>query len=584
MSKRRQIAREPSDDPTRIIRGIVALLMNVPTLLHYGGHEPVGSLLLLNIAHGSLLGVFILLLVGTHFINKKRRVGKKGRFMRVSRAEQVFAFIGLLFCWSMPAIAGVGVALTLLFMLRAYLVLVQSSIIPPGLVFVSSFILLISAGTGLLMLPAATPADQPINVTDAAFTITSAISQTGLTVRSTDLGFTRFGQIIIMIWIQVGALGIIVFGALLATVIGSGFGLKATKTMAEGTEQGWAGQLSLQRLVIFTIIVTHAFELVGAVTLYLAWPTTWLGAPTDFATEVDRMFHAAFFTVSAFCNAGFATTQNSLEGLRTHWTSHVVIVPLIILGSIGFPVLDNIFRSIVSRIRGRRVDAGGQLIRLSLNTKIILTTSLALYVAGFILIFIGEVTQAEQPGGYAVLDAHFMNMNRTSGFDTISPSEMGVLSRLTLIFLMFCGGAPGSVAGGIKLMVLAVLALTVWSTILGRERTEAFGRTLPDILVRKSATLIVLMLSLIMAISGIVAYYEPDHTLEEIVFEVVSAVCTCGFSVGIVDELNTPSRWAMSVGMFLGRVGPFAFFAALVGITRAGRAQYRYPTESVNVY
>ena len=90
--------------------------------------------------------------------------------------------------------------------------------------------------------------------------------------------------------------------------------------------------------------------------------------------------------------------------------------------------------------------------------------------------------------------------------------------------------------------------------------------------------------STLMAISGIVAYYEPDHTLEEIVFEVVSAVCTCGFSVGIVDELNTPSRWAMSVGMFLGRVGPFAFFAALVGITRAGRAQYRYPTESVNVY
>ncbi len=591
LGKRRKLLNSHTGlDTTVRWRFVVAMAMNIPTLLRYGAHEPVGSPTVLHGIHIGLLAIYAVLLAIAHRRDAREDDRDSPRSMvsrfltRVSRPEVIFVIAGLVFCWFEALIAMVGLALSLIYVLRGYLLLVQSSIIPSGLVFIGSFVIFIAAGTGLLMLPAATPAGNSIGFVDSVFTITSAISQTGLVVRPTGDGFTRFGQIIILIWIQVGALGVVVFGALLAEVIGTGFGLKATQTIAEGTEQGWAGQLSLQKLVIFTIVITHAFELLGASILYIGWPESWLGDPSDFASAGDRFYHCVFFSVSAFCNAGFATTESSMQGLRTHWTTHTVLIPLIVLGSIGFPVLANIREVIMARIRRRFVDGDRRLIRLNLNTRIILSTWVGLYVFGFLLIFLGEITQADQPGALALLDAHFMNLNRTSGFDTIAPQEMGVLSRLVLIFLMFCGGAPGSVAGGIKLMVLAVLVLTVWSTLVGRAETEVYGRTLPDILVRKCATLIVLVLAVIMSCSAIVAYNEQHIGLEPIIFEVTSAVGTTGLSMGITSELSTPSRWAIIVAMFLGRVGPFAVFAALVSITRAGRAQYAYPTESVVVY
>ncbi|MCA9309755.1 MAG: hypothetical protein KDA21_01010 [Phycisphaerales bacterium] len=588
LTRRRQPLRGRTRlDATLHWRFLVAMAMNVPTLLRYGDHDPLAPVQVLHGFHVGLLALYGVLLV---FAYIRREWGDDHRsatariLTRVSRPEMLFVLAGLTFSFSEGVVAMVGLVLTLIYVLRGYLLLVQSSLIPSGLVFIGSFVIFVGVGTGLLMLPSATPHGQPIGFVDSVFTITSAISQTGLVVRSTGDGFTRFGQIIILIWIQVGALGVVVFGALLAEVIGTGFGLKATQTIAEGTEQGWAGQLSLQKLVIFTIVLTHGVEFIGAVILYVGWPETWLGEPGDFGTARDRFYHCIFFSVSAFCNAGFATTANSMEGLRTHWTTHTVLIPLIVFGSIGFPVLANIREVVMGRLRRRHVDGDRRLIRLNLNSRIILATWVVLYVFGFLLIFLGEVTQADQPGALALLDAHFMNLNRTSGFDTLPPHEMGVLSRLALIFLMFCGGAPGSVAGGIKLMVLAVMILTVWSTLVGRAQTEVFGRTLPDILVRKCATLIVLVLAVIMGCSAVVAYHEQHIGLEAIIFEVTSAVGTTGLSMGITADLSTPSRWAIIVAMFLGRVGPFAVFAALVSITRAGRAQYAYPTESVVVY
>jgi trk system potassium uptake protein TrkH len=504
--------------------------------------------------------------------------------IRRHRTELMVAGLTLLFAW-VTHVANSGVtALMLLHLTRGYLRLTQTSI-PPGALFVGSFAALVVIGTGALMLPAATPAGRPINILDAAFTITSAISQTGLVVRDTASGFTRFGHVIILIWIQVGALGILVFGALLANVIGSGFSLRATQSLAEPTEQGWTGALSLSRLVIFIIVVTHAFEAIGAAALYFSWPDSWDGAP-DMHTRQDRLFHCVFFSISAFCGAGFVTTENSLVGLRDNWTSHGIIAPLIILGSIGFPVLDNLWRVAWAKIRRVRVHRGA-LIRLSLNTKIVLTTTLFVYVLGYAMIALGEFTQTAEPTRLILLDAHFMTVNRTSGFDTIPPADMGLLSRLTLILLMFIGGSPGSVAGGIKMMVFAVLILTVIATIFGRSETEAFGRTIPDSLVRKSATLIVLSLITLMAVTGVLAATETgrgDFTLGQLLFEATSAVGTVGLSMGVTPETSTPGRIALLIAMFVGRVGPLAALASLVAISRRSRARYSYPVEDVVIY
>lgn len=571
------------------LRALIALLMLIPVLVDVGWHERPWRLER-EITHGVLIVLWAAYTaaLGWQVVSMKRRARRWRELLRITRPEQAILVLGTVLIWSMPALSIAATMLVLVALMRFYLRLVERNV-PPSLVFLGSFVALLFVGIALIMLPAATPPDQPISPIDAAFTITSAISQTGLVVRDTGTGFTRFGQVIIMIWIQVGALGVLVFGALIASFIGSGFGLRATQTIAEGTEQGWTGQLSLQKLVSFIIIVTHGFELIGAVVIYFAWPgaeEVWAGRPHDFESRMDRAYHAVFFSVSAFCNAGFVTTGDSMESLRTHWMPHTVLVPLIVLGSIGFPVLANIWDVLVSRLRGRRV-RDGALIRLNLNTKVVLTTALVLYLLGFGLIFLAEVAQAHVDWRVALLDAHFMNINRTSGFNTIPPVEMGLLSRLTLIALMFIGGSPGSVAGGIKLMVFAVLALTVWSTIRGRDQTTVFGRTIPDALVRKCATLIVLSLLTVMSVTGVLAFTDANlgtQSLGPLLFEATSAFGTTGLSTGITPSLSAPGKIAIMAAMFIGRVGPLAVMAGLVSVARSRRPRYHYPTEEVVVY
>lgn len=563
--------------------GALALLANAPSALRWGWHEPVLDARLLAAAQVAALGAYVALML----VYALRAGGERSRrdaLEQFGRLELCACALGLALSfttWGPPACA-----LAALFGrgLRVFLRLVQSAL-PPGLVFVGSFLLLVVAGTGLLMLPAATPRGQPISLVDAAFTITSAISQTGLTVRDTGEGFTRLGQIVILLWIQAGALGVLVFGALLASVLGSSFGLRATQALMEGSDQSWAGQLAMRRLVVFIVVATHGLEAAGAAALYVWWPESWLGAP-EMESALDRVYHCVFFSVSAFCNAGFSTTANSLAGLRTHWTSHVVICGLIVIGSIGFPVLDNLRRVAWARLRGVRM-RDGALVRLSLNTKIVLSATALVYAAGYVVVLLGELTQTTEGAGLAALDAHFMTVNRTSGFNTIEPGSMGALSLLMIMLLMFIGGAPGSVAGGIKLMVFAILALTVWSTITGRGETRAFGRTIPDALVRKSAALIVVFLALIMAVTGVLAATEggPEGMpFEALLFDAVSACATTGYSMGVPGESSPAGKIALSVGMFVGRVGPLAFLGALVTAARARRPRYEYPTESVVIY
>lgn len=567
------------------LRSAVAIGSVIPTLLAEGWREPL-------IAHGLLMATQILLLLTyTALLYMDQRLLKQtaphqqAEYLAITRPEWITASVGLLLIWWWPALVTVMLILALTAIVRGYLRLVQTRI-PSGLVFIGSFAVFSMIGTVLLKLPRATPPGQEISWLDSAFTIVSAISQTGLVVRPTGEGFERFGQIVILIWIQVGALGVIVFGALLASLFGSGFGLKATQSMAEGTEQGWSGQISLQKLVTFIIILTHAIQAVGAAIIFLAWPEGWAGMPEDMTSTVDRIYHSVFFSVSAFCNAGFVTTSDSLESLQFHWMPHTVIVPLIVIGAIGFPVLKNCWDVSLARLRGHRTDpkAGGALIRLNLNTKIILSTTLAVYLLGFVLIFVGEWVQTDHPLSMVALDAHFMNVNRTAGFNTSMVASMSELSRLTLIFLMFIGGSPASVAGGIKMMVFAILALTVWSNIRGRNETTAFGRTIPDALVRKSATIIVLCLFWILATTAVLTLSENGFTLEELLFEATSAFGTTGLSMGITEELSPVGKVAILLSMFIGRVGIFAVLAALVTSRIRRQIRVEYPSEEVPIY
>lgn len=565
------------------LRSAVAIGSVIPTLLAEGWREPL-------VAHGLLMATQILLLLTyTALLYMDQRLLKQtaphqqAEYLAITRPEWITASVGLLLIWWWPALVTVMLILALTAIVRGYLRLVQTRI-PSGLVFIGSFAVFSMIGTVLLKLPRATPPGQEISWLDSAFTIVSAISQTGLVVRPTGEGFERFGQIVILIWIQVGALGVIVFGALLASLFGSGFGLKATQSMAEGTEQGWSGQIMIQRLVTFIIIFTHAVQAVGAAILFFAWPEEWMGMPADMVSVGDRVYHSIYFSVSAFTNAGFVTTDNSLIGLRGHWIPHLVIAPLIILGSIGFPVLRNVWDVLVAKFRHRRLNPNGGLIRINLNTKIIVGATLIAYLIGYVLIVISEYAQTSEPLHLILLDAHFMSVNRTAGFNTIETGEMGRLALLALIFTMFLGGSPVSVAGGIKMMVFAILAFTVWSNIRGQSVTTAFGRTIPDALVRKSATIVVLFLLLLLISTGVLAVSEPDLSLTQVLFEATSACSTVGLSTGITDELSPVGRATILVSMFIGRVGVFALLAALISVRARSRPRIEYATEDVPIY
>ncbi len=564
-------------------RGLLAVLSVVPTLLMEGWREPLLPMwLALGVQNLFLFG-YILLLVLDQRRLKLTAPDQQKEYLAVTRPEWITALAGAVMFWYWPVLAGALLILALTAIVRGYLRLVQTRI-PSGLVFIGSFAVFSMVGMVLLKLPRATPPGQEISWLDSAFTIVSAISQTGLVVRPTGEGFERFGQIVILIWIQVGALGVVVFGALLASLFGSQFGLKATQSMAEGTEQGWSGQIMIQRLVTFIIIFTHAVQAVGAAILFFAWPENWMGMPAEMVSTGDRIYHSIFFSVSAFTNAGFVTTDNSMIGLRDHWIPHLVIAPLIVMGSIGFPVLKNGWEVLVARLKHRRMDQNGRLIRINLNTKIIVSATLIAYLIGYVLIVISEVAHTDEPFRLILLDAHFMSINRTAGFITIETGEMGLLALLALIFTMFLGGSPISVAGGIKMMVFAILAFTVWSNIRGQNQTTAFGRTIPDALVRKSATIVVLFLMLVLITTGILTVSEPELSLTQVLFEATSACATVGLSTGITDELSPVGRATITVAMFIGRVGVFALLAALISARVKARPRVEYPSEEVPIY
>lgn len=565
------------------LRGIIAATSVLPTLLMEGWREPLLPMWLAMALQILFLGGYIALLLLDQRRLKQTAPEQQKDYLEITRPEWITASVGVVFCWYWPVLTAALLILALTAIVRGYLRLVQTRI-PSGLVFIGSFAVFSMIGTVLLKLPRATPPGQEISWLDSAFTIVSAISQTGLVVRPTGEGFERFGQIVILIWIQVGALGVIVFGALLASLFGSQFGLKATQSMAEGTEQGWSGQIMIQRLVTFIIIFTHAVQAVGAAILFFAWPEEWMGMPADMLSAGDRLYHSIFFSVSAFTNAGFVTTENSLIGLRGNWIPHLVIAPLIVLGSIGFPVLKNGWEVLMARLRHQRMDPSGRLIRINLNTKIIVIATLIAYLIGYVLIVVSEVTQTDEPLRLILLDAHFMSINRTAGFNTIETGDMGRLALLALIFTMFLGGSPVSVAGGIKMMVFAILAFTVWSNIRGQSETTAFGRTIPDVLVRKSATIVVLFLLLVLISTGILAVSEPDMTLTQVLFEATSACSTVGLSTGITSELSPAGRVTILVSMFIGRVGVFALLAALISVRAKSRPRVEYPTEEVPIY
>lgn len=462
----------------------------------------------------------------------------------------------------------------------------------PALILVASFLGVIAVGTALLMLPRARvrpafgPADSAPFVT-ALFTATSATCVTGLIVEDTPTYWSREGQCVIFALFQIGGLGIMTFGALFGLISGRNFQLREHANLGNLLESEGLGDV--RRLLLAILGFTLFAEGLGAVMLFTLWPELPLG---------ERLFQSLFHAVSAFCNAGFALTPDSFVGMADRWQVGGALAGLIIVGGLGFSVLNDLVRTGVRRVRHQSLTPtllpDRPLIRMTLTSRLVVVTSIVLLLGGTIVLYLIEraATHQTRPD-LPLADAWFQSVTfRTAGFNTVDLGELHPATKLVAILLMFVGASPGSTGGGIKTIVFAVAILAMISLFRGRDRVECFGRTLPDVLIQRAMAVMFLSLSAVMGTTILLMLYEDRAAyFLDYLFEAVSAVGTVGVSStvpledgrmsSVTQSLSTPSRLVIVVAMFVGRVGPLTLLIALSG--RTTTARYHYPEERVTL-
>lgn len=450
---------------------------------------------------------------------------------------------------------------------------------------IGSFVILILTGALMLMLPRATVA-QELSFVDALFTATSATCVTGLVVLDTGSDFTRLGQVVILTLIQLGGLGIIMFGGVIAVMLGQAFSVRQSVAMQDLLSARLLGKIG--RLIAFIFIVTLILEGIGAILLYRMWPAGagWTGQADD------KWFYSVFHSVSAFCNAGFALQHDSLIRYSDQWQVYAVIPALIILGGLGFGVIYNISQVIFDHIstyfRWRVFEpyrlARDRPARLFLHTKVVLVTTTALILAGMAGFLLLENFAGGGRGDRGILWAFFQSITtRTAGFNTVDIAGLSPASKVLTIMLMFIGGSPASAAGGIKTVTLAVVLMTVMAAIRKRQEVEMFHRSIRLAIVSRALTVTVVFASVLFATAFALSITEAQQgfSMMDIMFESASALGTVGLSTGITASLSDAGRLIIVAVMLIGRLGPLTMLTLLTFNLKP--VTYNYPNESVIV-
>ena len=417
-----------------------------------------------------------------------------------------------------------------------------------GLLF-GYFLSIILIGTALLSLPVAWPGAGAVPFIDALFTSVSAACVTGLiTINTAD--FTLFGQIVILLVIQAGGLGIIAISTLYLARPGARMSLESRKLIREYYVE--AVEFNPRNILRNVLLVTFALELIGAVALYVMFRFGSGGVAGGGATAEAGVFAAVFHAVSAFCNAGFSVFPDSLERYSNAVGVNIVVMLLIVAGGFGFVVVQDAIEWFSRRRH-----------RLSLHSAVVLATSFALIILGAALYFVFGFYDTDAGWGGRVLQSLFQSVTtRTAGFNTLPQDALSQPAYLQTLSLMFIGGGPGSTAGGIKVSVFALVIVAAvggtnrfGETRLARRRvpmevlTNAYG-------LAAKALLIVLVASVAITITESLGRAGLGvAALEDLVFEVFSAFGTVGLSRGITPELNAASKVVIILTMLAGRLG-----------------------------
>ncbi|MCP4607623.1 MAG: hypothetical protein GY845_02755 [Planctomycetes bacterium] len=454
----------------------------------------------------------------------------------------------------------------------------------PTKTLIISFLVLIISGAGLLMLPRASTGDN-LSFVDALFTATSATCVTGLIVKDTGKDFSLMGQIVILTLIQLGGLGIVVFGAVFALLLGQALSLRESVAMQDLLSARTLSRIG--NIIAFIFIGTIVIEAVGAFSLLGMW--------NDVPGNTHQQwFCSIFHSISAFCNAGFSLFSDSFISYDKSWGVYVVVCPLIILGGLGFGVLFDLVITATDRVKRILKKLFFKRYRLSmetpkrlrLQTKIVLSVSAGLIVLGMLAILVLEryASGINSPEKTGVLGALFQSVTaRTAGFNTVDISAMSASSKFILILLMFIGGSPGSTAGGIKTVTLAVVVMTAIAALRKRQEVEMFKRSVRIVVVGRAVTVTLLFIAVLFTATLALSISENSQpfTMSDIMFEASSALGTVGLTTGITPSLTTAGKLIIIATMLIGRLGPLTLLAALTFDIKPAR--YNYPDEAVIV-
>jgi trk system potassium uptake protein len=440
----------------------------------------------------------------------------------------------------------------------------QMSKNPPGF-FMISFILTISLGTMLLMLPAATVSGEGTPFIEALFTATSATCVTGLIVQDTGTYFSLYGQIVILLLIQVGALGIMTISGAFFVIIGQKMKMRSEALIRNVV--GESNKFDMMKLLKHIVIVTFSIELLGAVILYWRFSS-------QFGCGTGTLYKSVFHSVSAFCNAGFSLFEDSLMQWHNDVPVNLIISLLIIIGGLGFPVVIEVTRI----IRHKR-----RIVHLNLHTKIVLMTTIILIIMGTVIFFFSEYNNIMQNFTLKerFLTSYFQSVTtRTAGFNTIDNSLLSDSSILASVFLMFIGASPGSTGGGLKTTTFFILFATVISMFKGRRDTTAFHRKISEIYIKRVLALITASVSLMAVMTFLLLHFE-NGSFTSIIFEAFSAFGTVGLSMGVTPVLSNNGKIIIIMLMYLGRIGPLTLgYAAIQNVKKT---QFDYIEEKINI-
>jgi trk system potassium uptake protein TrkH len=453
----------------------------------------------------------------------------------------------------------------------------------PTRTLIASFLVLIFSGAGLLMLPAASAeGKESLSFVDALFTATSGTCVTGLIVKDTGRDFSMMGQMVILVLIQLGGLGIVVFGAVFALLLGQAFSLRESVAMQDLLSARTVSRIG--NMIAFIFVSTILIEAVGALSLLGMWT----------GDVHNKWFYSIFHAISAFCNAGFSLFSNSFVDYNRCWQVFLVICPLIVLGGLGFSVLYDLVNIAADRIKRFFKKRFYKQYRLSmeapkrmrLQTKIVLSVSAILILSGAfaILLFERYAAGAGSRVENTITNALFQSVTaRTAGFNTVDIAAMSPSSKFILILLMFIGGSPGSTAGGIKTVTLAVIVMTTIAALRKRREVELFRRSVRVVVVGRAVTVTLLFVTVLFSGTLALSITENSNcfTMSDIMFEAASALGTVGLTTGITSLLTTGGKLIIIAMMLIGRLGPLTLLAALTFNLKPVR--YNYPQEAVIV-